>query len=283
MNRTPAHPDWPPLPLLQAAPLYAPPAPVTLADALLCTPGGTCGAFVAADKDRRLGHVFEQWLLHCLRDHPYLRICTHNLPIRHGARTLGELDLVIHDQRSDRFEHWELTVKFYLGIGNGHWPGPNPEDNFARKARHLFEHQFPLSDSRCARKRLAELGVPRIDGKRLFSRGALFYPADRALGPPVGAHPGHVRGRWWHPANVPEAWRWLPIRREQWLGITPLSDKGTSLLASADLRDYVHASRSPVMVLGLDPNRPTPQSGFVVPEQWLADAHTSVPGTGQTD
>lgn len=235
------------------------------------------------DRDRRLGHVFERWLLQRLGQHPYLDVCAHNLAIRRGGRTLGELDLVVHDRRNDHFEHWEMTVKFYLGLHDGIWPGPNPADQFQRKAHHLFTHQFPLSDRSAARLCLADLGVPRIDGKRLLSRGALFYPADRTLAAPADAHPLHTRGLWWSSANLPAHWQWLPLRREQWLGMKPLSDKGTSLLASTDMLDYVRSVNRPVMVLGVDPNRPVPQSGFIVSEQWLADAQTSAHSPATTD
>jgi len=267
---------WPPIPLLQAPPLYAAHEPVMLADDILQSPQDNTPLIVPTeDRDRRLGHVFEQWLLRRLEQHPYLNVCAHNLTIRRGGRTLGELDLVVHDHRNDHFEHWEITVKFYLGLRDECWPGPNPSDQFQRKADHLFNHQFPLSDSTVARHRLAELGIPRIDGKRLLSRGALFYPADRQVATPAGAHPLHTRGLWWSTANLPAHWQWLPLRREQWLGMKSLSDKGTSLLASAAVLDYVQSVRRPVMVLGVDPNRPIPQSGFIVSEQWLADAQTS--------
>lgn len=275
---------WPPVPLLKAPPLYAPRAPVMLADDTLQALDDSAPVILpAADRDRRLGHVFEQWLLQCLHQHPYLDVRAHNLAIRHGARTLGELDLVVHDRRNDRFEHWELTVKFYLGLHQDYWPGPNPADQFQRKAHHLFTHQFPLSDRSVARHYLAELGIPRIDGKRLLSRGALFYPADRPLSAPEGVHPLHTRGWWWSAANLPPTWQWLPLRREQWLGMNPLSDKGTSLLASTAVLDYVQSLNRPVMVLGVDPNRPIPQSGFIVSEQWLADAQTSAHSPATTN
>ncbi|MCB1836663.1 MAG: DUF1853 family protein [Alcanivoracaceae bacterium] len=277
-------PTWPPLPLLQAPPLYQPPQPIMLADDLLLQlDEGEPVVLSEDDRDRRLGHVFERWLLQCLQQHPYLDVCAHNLAIRRGGRTLGELDLVVHDRRNDRFEHWEMTVKFYLGLHDGIWPGPNPADQFQHKAHHLFTHQFPLSDRSAARHCLADLGVPRIDGKRLLSRGALFYPADRTLAAPAGTHPLHTRGLWWSNANLPAHWQWLPLRREQWLGMKPLSDKGTSLLASTDVLDYVRSVNRPVMVLGVDPNRPVPQSGFIVSEQWLADAQTSAHSPATTD
>ena len=231
-------------------------------------------------KDQRLGRRFEQLAQRLIEAHPHLKIIAQNIALRNTQRTVGELDLVVHDTAKDLYQHWELTLKFYLGVSPDHWPGPNPIDNFSRKARRMFDHQFPLGDSPLCLQRLQELGVPRIDEKRLLSRGGLFYPSTYELPSPAESHPSHHRGTWWLYSELPASWKWEILPREQWIGMTSLSDKGTTLLATHQLVDYVQSARSPVMVLGhhSQSSSVAPTLGFIVTDQWLADAKKNCSG-----
>jgi len=83
---------------------------------------------LAAQKDRRLGNYFETLWAYALELHPRYQLIERNLQIHDGERTLGEMDFIVHDQLSGRCAHWELAIKFYLGIGNTRnhaaWHGP---------------------------------------------------------------------------------------------------------------------------------------------------------------
>ena len=97
--------------------------------------------------------------------------------MRSSARTLGEFDLIV---RNENFiEHWEIAVKFFLGIGDrkniGHWIGPNPRDTLERKLDSLENRQIRLGDNPDA-KRILEQKDIKIDSRRIIFKGRLFHP-----------------------------------------------------------------------------------------------------------
>ena len=260
--------------LLHSPALILPRPPVLLADSCLLplradTP---LAELPDNDADKRLGKRFERLVQAQLSRHPSLRIVVSNLVVRDASRTLGELDLIVHDRAHDRYQHWELTLKFYLGVAQDYWPGPDPHDNLSRKYERLFGHQFPLDQTEQCRLLCQQHDIPRIDERRLLSRGCLFYPSHTRLRAPAQAHPDHSRGRWWLTGRLPADYQWQPLNREQWIGMSPLSDKGTTQLATNQLLDYVQSAPGPVMVIAHAPQHDTPVPGFVVSEQWLTDA-----------
>lgn len=229
-------------------------------------------ALLPADKDQRLGRRFERLTHNVLNALADLDVLAGNIVLHDGTRTIGELDLVTYDRQRDKYQHWEMTLKFYLGISTDHWPGPNPIDNLHRKARRLFGHQFPLSASPLAQARLQTLNIPRIDERVVLSRGTLFYPAEQHIEAPDIAHPDHHRGRWWALSQLPTDTRWQPLSRNDWIGTGSVSDKGTSMLASNQLVDYVQSAPSPLMVIAYHHTNALPEPGFIVSDNWLVDA-----------
>jgi hypothetical protein len=225
-----------------------------------------------ADKDQRLGRRFERLTHDVLHELVDLDLLAGNIILHDGSRTIGELDLVTYDRQRDRYQHWEMTLKFYLGISTDHWPGPNPIDNLHRKANRLFGHQFPLSASPLAQARLQALNIPRIDERVVLSRGTLFYPAEQSIKAPEIAHPNHHKGRWWTLSQLPTDTRWQPLSRNDWIGTGSVSDKGTSMLATNQLVDYVQSAPSPLMVIAYHHTNALPEPGFIVSDNWLVDA-----------
>lgn len=225
-------------------------------------------------RDQRLGRRFEHLIMALIQTLPDYQLISRNLVISDATRTLGELDAIVFNRRLQEFEHWEITLKFYLGVSSQHWPGPDPRDNLQRKLAHLCTHQFPMDQHPQAQRALSQLGVPRIDQRRLFSRGCLYYPADHSLDAPSGAHPAHPRGVWWHADALPPAWLWQPIPKQQWLCPSYMSNKSINRLASAELLVYVQQARSPVMVHAFSSRSASPIPGFVVSDTWLADARS---------
>lgn len=224
------------------------------------------------DKDQRLGRRFERLTHDVLQEQINLDVLACNIVLHDGIRTIGELDMITYDRQLDKYQHWEMTLKFYLGISTQHWPGPNPVDNLHRKASRLFGHQFPLSASPLAQERLRALNIPRIDERVVLSRGTLFYPAEQNITAPDIAHPDHHKGRWWTISQLPLGTRWQPLSKNDWIGTGSVSDKGTTTLASNELVDYVQAAPSPLMVIAHHDANTPPEPGFIVSDNWLVDA-----------
>ena len=268
------HQDWRALLewLYQSPPLLAPPAGSELLDPLL-EPHQPDDSLLqqaserfTASSDRRLGKLFEVLLGVAVEAQPQLDILARNVVISSEQRTLGELDMIIRDRRNQSVIHVEATLKFYLGLPDGRFPGPNPKDTLARKHHHLASHQFPLTTLAATRERLATLGLPAIDRQCLFSRGRLFYPHGRTLAAPPQAWPGHARGDWWRAASTPSDCRWRVLSRPQWLAPESMSDSADLRLASDALIDYVQARHRPLMVVRDDPSG-DPCPAFVVPDR----------------
>ncbi len=234
------------------------------AGALLAPAGAP--ALPAADNDRRLGRLFERHVQDWITRTPALTLRAHNVAIHDGTRTLGELDLLV--SHGNTLMHWEVTLKFYLGVDETFWPGPDPRDQFARRLHRLRTHQFPLLARPATGARLAALGLSTPHSQHLLSRGMLFYPHDRLLAPPAGAHPDHLRGTWWPLSAVPREGRFLPIPKSHWLDIKMLSNNSQNWLASPRLIDYVHAQDRPVMVL-YESQAHAYLPGVVVSDGWL--------------
>lgn len=137
----------------------------------------------------RLGHqmeyVFKQLIEHC----PEYKILLHNLPIKQGKQTIGEIDFVLKPayQMGKKVEtvqliHVELTYKFYIINPNISEPihqlmGPNKRDMFYTKMEKIKNEQFKLLHSEEGSKALSD---NNIDHKNIIHsacyKAQLFAP-----------------------------------------------------------------------------------------------------------
>lgn len=108
----------------------------------------------------RLGHqmeyVFKQLVEHCSA----YEILLHNLPIRKGKQTLGEIDFILKESNTGQLIHVELTYKFYIINPEISEPihrlmGPNRRDMFFTKMEKIKNEQFPLVHSEEGTKALS--------------------------------------------------------------------------------------------------------------------------------
>lgn len=159
---------------------------------------------LAADRDHRLGRRAETLLACWLAwpDNPHYRLLARNLPIDREGRRFGEADFLVEHKPSGRLEHWELAVKFYLGLEHDCWLGPGRRDRLDLKLARLATHQLRLPLR------------PRPARRRCVLKGRLFRPAQ-----PLGEQAGPC---WWRLDDLladPAAphWRWLPLPRDAWL------------------------------------------------------------------
>lgn len=235
---------------------------------------------IQAQKDRRLGRYFETLWRFWLENNGRYRLLYANLPVRSADRTLGEFDLLVEDGKTGNTLHWELAVKFYLGVGDTtqpqNWLGPAQHDRLDIKTSRLLEHQGRLSQQPHAQTLLGQLGI-RIDQSWVILKGRLFYPLPLRAVAPHGAYRGHARGFWVeartfaaHPNSL-----WLPLDKQQWLA--PLANiqasdclEGGSLLAQWRQRPL----RRPLCIARIV-NGHELERGFVVPDDWVQNAAQS--------
>ena len=109
----------------------------------------TLESLLAKQKDKRLGKYFETLWFYWFDCHPRYDVLAHNLQIIIDGETLGEIDFILYDKKSKKVLHWEVAVKFYLGLSDtvqmSNWHGPNRRDRLDIKVNHLMNKQSQIS------------------------------------------------------------------------------------------------------------------------------------------
>lgn len=247
-------------------------------------------ASLACRPDRRLGSYFENLLSFWLSwpANPLYRLLGHGLPVRVDNRTLGELDFLVEDRSSGEIQHWEVAVKFYLGIRAGreheNWIGPGLRDRLDLKVKHLSAHQLALAATSAGARLIREMGLaPPLPVCLL--KGRLFYPpeADWHTWAPAAASADHPTAWWMAQADFLARYggtrlRWIRLPKEHWLtpvqadaaGNVPIGD-GQSTSAFIETLEQSADNRA-IAVVGLLCNTEgryqEATRGFVTPPQW---------------
>lgn len=186
---------------------------------------------LASQKDRRLGKYFETLWFHWLDQHKRYQVIESNLQIIIDGQTLGEIDFIVFDKTTKQVLHWELAVKFYLGVGDtremSNWLGPNCRDRLDLKVQHLMHRQSLISQNKAVTQWLKQQGIV-IDQCAVILKGRLYYPwhlqqnrvAINAYSPPNCA-PDHEHGWWFKQSQFDQAFaekdRFLPLINKGWL------------------------------------------------------------------
>ena len=193
-------------------------------------------SLLAAQRDQRLGNYFETLWCFALELNPRYQLIERNLQIIDGQRTLGEMDFIVHDRVTGRTAHWELAVKFYLGIGDTvkhqAWHGPGRKDRLDLKVDHLIGRQILLGTHPVTRATLERRGIV-IEDCAVILKGRLFYPW-RQYRPeyyPASANPTHLAGLWLTRSQAAHHFgadsRLVPLIRSGWMASTGAGDAVT--------------------------------------------------------
>ncbi|CAN6959807.1 DUF1853 domain-containing protein [Psychrobacter okhotskensis] len=127
----------------------------------------------------RLGFHFEGLLSFWLEDgfqrglHSYETLAS-NVQLYNGKQTTGELDLILYNHADNLVEHWELTIKFFMGSAPFepmNWVGINSNDNLQRKMTHMQTKQF-----RTVWVDTENHGQVKIDKRYGIIKGRFFLP-----------------------------------------------------------------------------------------------------------
>lgn len=235
---------------------------------------------LTAQPNHRLGLYFERlwswWLLHNGR----YQMLAHNLQINEDQKTLGEFDFIVHDTAADQIEHWELAVKFYLGIppldDPQHWFGTHTKDRLDLKYRHLVDKQLVLSESYPGRM-ICEKHGWKIRERRLISKGRLYYPwppQTKEVQVPDFIDPPHLQGYWLplshffsESARFPDAGYWW-LARTEWLTHHP-----RPRLGFPDTEKLLKAQQHPHPIqLRVEGWQENPIRLLIMPDHWANSA-----------
>ncbi|EOR09774.1 DUF1853 family protein [Acinetobacter sp. ANC 3926] len=166
--------------------------------------------FLAQLKSTRLGLRFENLLWFWLLDHDYhpYQLLGHSIQKITGSITLGELDFVVLNTRTNEIEHWEVALKYYLGeneLDLAQWYGLNREDTLHRKLKHFTERQFQFS----------EANHHQIQRKFAVMKGQLYLPEEQNnLNLPSWINASRRLGHWG--TYIPQT-PYYRLQRHEWL------------------------------------------------------------------
>ena len=226
----------------------------------------------------RLGQHFEKIWQHWLSASSDYQLRHANLQVNEHKRTVGEFDFLL--TKNDQVEHWELAVKFYLGVGDRtqllNWYGPNTADRLGTKIERLNTHQLVLSEHDAARELLKKLDM-NVDQVRCIVKGRLFHPykdfINGTLTVPASVNPNHEHG-WWMTledfSSSRDTDRFVLLEKIDWLA--PLTDGDVTEVRTRDeMLDYLSSEQAEqathIAILDTEDNEES--RGFVVNESWL--------------
>jgi len=188
-------------------------------------------------KSKRLGLRFEGFVSFWFSSiSPNFRLLAQNIQLNEIAgdtrsRTIGEIDFIIKELKSNKIIHLEVAVKFYLGTSSFtdpyRWFGTNTHDQLGKKIDHLKYHQTQLSLHHS--EQLPYL----IDERHCMMKGRLFYPtsANEENQSPHGVAKNHLRGRYLFHGDSVTFNALVPLEKSHWLAelvdkdMTPLDVK----------------------------------------------------------
>jgi hypothetical protein len=241
---------------------------------------GELESSLAEQKDRRLGKRFETLWAFWLEKNPRYEVVAQNMPLRDGDKTLGELDFLLIDKNTGKYLHWEMAVKFYLGVGDTalhrNWYGPKKKDRLDRKVKHLKHKQSVISERPVVQDLLHDMKI-RVDDCGVILKGRLFYPdkGTRPLLSPADACPEHLRSSWVSMqafrGGYPGKGRFFPLIGQGWMASLDQDDMKQGL-AKRELVEAVNNGqlRLPLHVACIT-GKPHVERFFIVSDDWSAD------------
>ena len=229
--------------------------------------------------DRRLGKYFETlwhfWLLHQSR----YELVHANLQVIIDGKTLGELDFILFDKQQRCFVHWELAVKFYLGVGEtgslSCWHGPGRRDRLDRKFEHLCVRQSRISQVPEVKQWLAEKDI-EIDKCQAILKGRLYYHKKLADASdwPLHSDVHHLKSFWLtlkeFDSLVDSSFAFMPLIKQGWLAKVSTNSKSriwskTQLIEAFSNKEL----RLPVQIFS-DKLLFNNDTFFIVGDNWLS-------------
>jgi hypothetical protein len=222
----------------------------------------------------RLGHYCEQLLLFFFKNDPAYAVLAHNLQLKEGKQTRGEIDFLIQKAGLAYTLHLELAVKFYCQSPLGTEPaliGPNAKDRLNWKWDKLIHKQLELGKH----PQVKALSSQAIQSKVIL-KGRLFkhfkdqwrfqanYVSDQFL-----------KGQWCYPSELeqalPSAGSFAVLPKTDWLGYptaAQLDPKDRDLIIT-QLTDHFQKDQQAVLLAYFKQDQMSiSEYFFILPSAW---------------
>ncbi|PSU97251.1 DUF1853 domain-containing protein [Photobacterium kishitanii] len=203
----------------------------------------------------RLGFYY-QWLWQQLIiHHPDYSLIGEEIQLQWQQQTVGAIDFLVHNHRSDEIEHWEVAIKFYLNFQH-QWPGPNANDNLDKKINRMLDHQLQLTDHPAFKQLNYHYPIQR----RLIMQGRLFHAwPDSQSGSAITINPTGFKGHWCYCSQAATLTLKI-LEKRQWIA-PPLFSQLTTTVEINDVTVPIQAVDSDNQVW------------FIVPDHWPRHNH----------
>ncbi|MBV1924453.1 MAG: DUF1853 family protein [Flavobacteriaceae bacterium] len=129
----------------------------------------------------RLGHLAEKIVSELIKSSTNYKVLHENVQVIESKNTIGEIDFLIEELKTETKIHLELAYKFYLYDPNissepiNNWIGPNRNDSLIKKLEKLKSKQFPLLHHNCTKAIFNEIDVSEVS-QALCLLVSLFIP-----------------------------------------------------------------------------------------------------------
>ncbi|WP_372586273.1 DUF1853 family protein [Vibrio aestuarianus] len=203
----------------------------------------------------RLGFIYQHLCSLLFKLDPTYSAVSEEIQLNDSGTTLGALDFVVKNKRQQRYEHWEVAIKFYL-LHQGLWYGPNSQDRLDIKLDHMLHQQLTLSQSESFQ---TTYPLWRDISHHLLMQGRLYTNPfanetipEQCLGYSINS--SQIAGYWCYQSQAEQINEALfLLDKPQWI-----SGKSTTspVFTSAPEQGFVHCQS---------------ESGrfwFIVPDQW---------------
>lgn len=152
-----------------------------------------------ARSGKQVGLYFEDLLAFWLEVGSPYQLLARNLQVHQGKITKGAFDFIL-ETPVETFEHWEVTVKFYLqseaATSWEKWIGPGARDRLDIKMDRMRDHQLPLSSSDVGKEALYPITGDRPIAQRAVTKGQFFSYWHGKENLPDGANSKNTVGAW---------------------------------------------------------------------------------------
>ncbi|MBU2996218.1 DUF1853 family protein [Cellulophaga baltica] len=213
----------------------------------------------------RLGHQIEHIFHQLITQQNEYEVLLFNEPIRNENRTLGELDFIIKNTKTNIYYHIELTYKFYLIDFSNTDPihqliGPNKKDSFYQKLTKIKEKQFKLLHSIEACKLLIKNNLNNllINSQTCF-KAQLFIPYFNKEKPIIPFKKESIFGYWISYTNFKHdtffAHKFYIPTKKEWV-VKPHENVAykTQQNIHSEIEEMINRKRSPMVWLKSENN-----------------------------
>ena len=227
-------------------------------------------------KSFKLGFYFEALIRLWIQVSENYTLKAANLQVQNNQQTLGEFDFIIENLEARKFEHWEVSIKFYLCHQpqfelEGCW-GTQLKDVFQGKVSKLKNQQLQLGKSQNGIETLKEIGVNSSESRGLL-KGMLFYNEQLGQFENDQLNPFSTKGIWmYHSAwgNVLEG-LFVVLKKPFLFSLNSYSKE--DVLSNKEIQKLIEKDESPLMLAQVDENADTLvecSRCWLLPDSWLS-------------